>query len=156
VGSPLSHEHNLADLLRRPDVSFDDVATVGAIARPDSATSRAKLQNELGVSLADSVIEQVQISIKYAGYIDKQIRDVERALSYDDLKLPNDLDYTQVQALSFEARQSLAKHRPETLGQAARMSAITPAAISLLLVHLKKGRFKEFKLSTDADFGVDA
>ena len=90
------------------------------------------------------MIEQAQISIKYAGYIDKQNRDVERAASYEALRLPNELDYSQVKALSFEARQKLKKHRPETLGQASRLSGITPAAISLLLVHLKKGRFKGF------------
>jgi tRNA uridine 5-carboxymethylaminomethyl modification enzyme len=94
--------------------------------------------------LADAVIEQVEISIKYAGYIDKQNDEVERAAYYENLKLPADLDYMQVSALSFEARQKLDKHRPETLGQASRISGITPAAVSLLLIHLKKGRFKGF------------
>jgi tRNA uridine 5-carboxymethylaminomethyl modification enzyme len=93
------------------------------------------------------VIEQVQISIKYAGYIDKQNRDVDRAAQYEALRLPDELDYAKVLALSFEARQKLSKHRPETLGQASRLSGITPAAISLLLVHLKKGRFKGFAKS---------
>ena len=74
----------------------------------------------------------------------KDATEVERALHYEDLKLPADLDYLQVSALSFEARQKLAKHRPETLGQAARISGITPASISLLLIHLKKGGFRGF------------
>jgi len=69
---------------------------------------------------------------------------VERAAHFEHLKLPADLDYAQVTALSFEARQKLAKHRPETLGQAARISGITPASISLLMVHLKKSGFKGF------------
>src|SRR5690606_36392258 len=99
---------------------------------------------ELGDALADAVIEQVEISIKYAGYIDKQNDEVERAAYYENLKLPADLDYLQVSALSFEARQILSQHRPETLGQASRLSGITPAAVSLLLIHLKKGRFKGF------------
>ena len=79
---------------------------------------------------------------KYAGYIDKQTEELERAASYEHLALPSDLDYGQVTALSHEVRQKLGRHRPATLGQAARISGVTPAAISLLLVHLKKGRFK--------------
>ena len=144
LGAPIEHEYSLAELLKRPDVDFDGVAEIAAIARPDAAVSRETLHAELGALLADSVIEQTQISIKYAGYIDKQNRDVERAASYESLRLPDELDYSQVTALSFEARQKLSKHRPETLGQASRLSGITPAAISLLLVHLKKGRFKGF------------
>ncbi|MES2099105.1 MAG: tRNA uridine-5-carboxymethylaminomethyl(34) synthesis enzyme MnmG, partial [Pseudomonadota bacterium] len=144
LGAPIEHEYSLAELLKRPDVDFDGVAEIAAIARPDAAVSRETLHAEFGALLADSVIEQTQISIKYAGYIDKQNRDVERAASYESLRLPDELDYSQVAALSFEARQKLSKHRPETLGQASRLSGITPAAISLLLVHLKKGRFKGF------------
>ena len=144
LGARIEHDYNLAELLKRPDVGFDAVAEVAAIARPDAAVSRETLRGELGVQLADAVIEQAQISIKYAGYIDKQNRDVERAVQYEALRLPDELDYSQVTALSFEARQKLNKHRPETLGQASRLSGITPASISLLLVHLKKGRFKGF------------
>jgi len=140
LGRAIEHEYNLADLLRRPDIGFDDVARIEAVASQASAVSRETLQAELGADLADSVIEQVQVSIKYAGYIDKQIEAVERASHFEDLKLPPALDYAQVTALSFEARQKLAKHRPETLGQASRISGITPAAISLLLVHLKKSK----------------
>ena len=99
---------------------------------------------ELGPDVAVAVIEQIEIATKYAGYIDKQVEEVGRAQSFEGLKLPADLDYAQVTALSFEVRQTLARQRPETLGQAARMSGVTPAAISLLLVHLKKKRFKGF------------
>ena len=156
----------LVDLLRRPGVSYDQINEVGAIAAarhadlraeagktasteggagvPRETPNRATLRAELGDALADAVIEQVEISIKYAGYIDKQNDEVERASYYENLKLPADLDYLQVSALSFEARQTLSKHRPETLGQASRISGITPAAVSLLLIHLKKGRFKGF------------
>jgi tRNA uridine 5-carboxymethylaminomethyl modification enzyme len=144
LGKAIEHEYSLADLLRRPGVGFDAIAEVAAIAKPDAAVSRATLQAELGQTLADTVIEQAEISIKYAGYITKQNDEVERAAHFENLRLPAELDYAQVTALSFEARQKLAKHRPETLGQASRISGITPAAISLLLIHLKKGRFKEF------------
>jgi tRNA uridine 5-carboxymethylaminomethyl modification enzyme len=109
--------------------------------------------------MAESVVEQVEIATKYAGYIDKQVDEVARAQSFESLLLPADLDYGQVTALSFEVRQKLAQHRPETLGQAARISGVTPAAISLLLVHLKKKRIKGFvgtsAPAADADPTVD-
>ena len=153
VGKALEREYNLADLLRRPGVSFDTVAEVAAIAKPDlkgsAGVSRETLAAELGAELADLVAEQVEISVKYAGYINKQVDDVARAAHFEHLKLPEDLDYSLVHALSFEARQKLNAHRPETLGQASRISGITPAAISLLLVHLKKGKFKGFVEAAD-------
>jgi tRNA uridine 5-carboxymethylaminomethyl modification enzyme len=144
VGKALEHEHTLIDLLRRPGVGFDTVAEVARIARPDVGVSRETMVAALGSPLASAVIEQVEIATKYAGYIDKQIDEVERAAAYEHLALPDGLDYAQVTALSHEVRQKLSRHRPATLGQASRISGVTPAAISLLLVHLKKGRFKGF------------
>jgi tRNA uridine 5-carboxymethylaminomethyl modification enzyme len=94
--------------------------------------------------LYEPVIEQIEIAAKYSGYIDRQKDEVERSATYENLKLPADLDYMQVPALSIEVRQKLSKHRPETLGLASRISGVTPAAISLLLVHLKKSRIKGF------------
>jgi tRNA uridine 5-carboxymethylaminomethyl modification enzyme len=144
VGKALEHEHSLTDLLRRPGVGFDTVAEVARIAKPEAGVSRETLAADLGEPLARAVIEQVEIATKYAGYIDKQVEEVERAAAYEGLALPADLDYAQVSALSHEVRQKLNRHRPATLGQASRISGVTPAAISLLLVHLKKGRFKGF------------
>ena len=95
------------------------------------------------------MLEQIEIAAKYSGYIDRQKDEVERAAYYENLKLPADLDYMAVTALSIEARQKLAKHRPETLGQASRISGITPASISLLMIHLKKGGFKGFARTTE-------
>jgi len=139
LGKAIEHEHNLFDLLRRPGVSYDALATMeeGRFASPD--VSRETLGD-----LHAPVVEQVEIAAKYSGYIDRQKSEVERAAHYEHLRLPDDIDYLQVTALSFEARQKLAKHRPETLGQASRISGITPASISLLLIHLKKGGFKGF------------
>jgi tRNA uridine 5-carboxymethylaminomethyl modification enzyme len=142
LGKALEHEHSLLDLLRRPEVDFDTVAHVAEIARPEAGVSRETLRAELGSELADAVIEQVEIATRYAGYIDKQQDEVARATAYEQLRLPPDLDYQAVKALSFEVRQKLSTHRPETLGQASRVPGVTPAAISLLLVHLKKGRLK--------------
>ncbi|HEY1395847.1 tRNA uridine-5-carboxymethylaminomethyl(34) synthesis enzyme MnmG [Roseateles sp.] len=144
VGKALEREYNLIDLLRRPGVTFDTIAEVAAIARPASGVTRAALTESLGSDLAAAVIEQLEVGVKYAGYISKQQEDVARASNYEHLILPEDLDYGLVTALSFEARQKLGKHRPETLGQASRISGITPATISLLLIHLRKGRFKGF------------
>lgn len=144
VGKALEREYNLIDLLRRPGVTYATLQEVASIARPHAGVSHAALAEQLGETLADAVVEQVEISVKYAGYISKQQDDVARASSYEHLRLPEDLDYGLVTALSFEARQKLNKHRPETLGQASRISGITPASISLLLIHLRKGRFKGF------------
>ena len=148
LGKAIEHEHSLADLLRRPGINFDRVAEVASVARPPApgvvGVSRETVAAELGDALASVVIEQVEIATKYAGYIGKQADEVERAAHFEHLKLPPDLDYQQVKALSHEVRQRLGRHRPETLGQASRMSGVTPAAVSLLLVHLKKGRFEGF------------
>ncbi len=142
LGKALEHEYALADLLRRPGVGFDQAWALAAIAQVPGAVSRETLRAEFGAVEADAVIEQAEIHIRYAGYIDKQIDEVQRAAAFESLVLPPDLDYSQVPALSFEVRQTLSRQRPATLGQAARMSGVTPAAVSLLLVHLKKGRLK--------------
>jgi tRNA uridine 5-carboxymethylaminomethyl modification enzyme len=85
------------------------------------------------------VAEQVEIQAKYQGYIDRQLDEVARSQAYEEVSLPAEIDYAQVRGLSIEVRQKLAAHRPETIGQASRISGVTPAAISLLLVHLKRG-----------------
>jgi len=151
LGKAIEREYTLADLLRRPGVDFDAVSQIAHIARAGQgdAVSRETLTAALGPNLASAVIEQVEIATKYAGYIGKQAEEVERAAHFEHLKLPPELDYADVTALSFEVRQKLSRHRPETLGQASRISGITPAAISLLLVHLKKGRFKGFASMRD-------
>jgi tRNA uridine 5-carboxymethylaminomethyl modification enzyme len=138
LGKPLEHEYRLTELLRRPGAGFDQVAAAEAIANPGSR-ARQHLENELGTTLADTVIAQVEISVKYAGYIDKQNVGISRAAHYEGLRLPPEIDYAKVIALSYEVRQRLNQHRPETLGQAARLPGVTAAAVSLLLVHLKKG-----------------
>jgi tRNA uridine 5-carboxymethylaminomethyl modification enzyme len=151
LGKALEHEYSLAELLRRPGVGFDQVSELARLAALPDAVSRETLRGEMGEVEADAVIEQAEITLKYAGYIDKQNDEVERAAHFEQLKLPEELDYAQVTALSFEVRQKLARHRPATLGQASRISGVTPAAVSLLLVHLKKGRFKGFSFSAEVD-----
>ncbi|WP_374410020.1 tRNA uridine-5-carboxymethylaminomethyl(34) synthesis enzyme MnmG [Hydrogenophaga sp.] len=154
LGKAIEREYNLFDLLRRPGVSYPDLMGMGdgrwaPVAKPDDEDARPVVSRETLGELHDAVVEQVEIAAKYSGYIDRQKDEVERASHYEHLKLPPDLDYAQVTALSFEARQKLAKHRPETLGQASRISGITPASISLLMIHLKKGGFKGFARTTE-------
>ncbi len=139
LGKAIEHEHNLFDLLRRPEVHYGSLMSLDGGSHAVSDVSRDTLGD-----LAAAVIEQVEIAAKYSGYINRQKDEVERAAHYESLKLPPDLDYLAVTALSIEVRQILQKQRPETLGQASRISGVTPAAISLLLIHLKKSGFKNF------------
>ena len=155
LGKAIEHEYSLADLLRRPGIGFDavvEIAVVASLGAPPArrgdrsaggaVVSRETLTDELGLDLATAVIEQVEIATKYAGYIGKQVEDVARVAHFEHLRLPEGLDYDQVPALGFEVRQILNRFRPQTLGLASRLSGVTPAAISLLLVHLKKGHLK--------------
>ncbi|MFL6715193.1 MAG: tRNA uridine-5-carboxymethylaminomethyl(34) synthesis enzyme MnmG, partial [Burkholderiaceae bacterium] len=135
LGKAMEREYNLADLLRRPNVNYASLMSMQSVDGRKFSTDEP---------LADAVREQIEIQLKYAGYIDRQAKEVERHEHFENLKLPAELDYMQVKALSMEVRQKLNKHRPETLGQASRIAGVTPAAISLLLVHLKKGGFREF------------
>ncbi len=139
LGKAIDHEYNLADLLRRPGVGYADLMSLegGRFANP-----RLSGQQEEGDNFVATVLEQVEIAAKYSGYIDRQKDEVERVAHYENLRLPVDLDYLKVSSLSMEARQRLSRFRPDTLGQASRLSGITPATISLLLVHLKKGSFR--------------
>jgi tRNA uridine 5-carboxymethylaminomethyl modification enzyme len=139
LGKALEHEHKLADLLRRPNVSY-----AALMSLDDGAYATADVSRETLGELLQPVVEQIEIAAKYSGYIDRQNEEVGRALQYEGLQLPADLDYMLVHALSIEVRQKLNQHRPQTLGLASRISGVTPAAISLLLVHLKKRKFKGF------------
>ena len=134
----LARDYSLLDLLRRPDVTFDDaVAWSTGIA---IVTSRSALRVEVGQMLADQVIEQIETGTRYAGYIERQADEVARAAHAQQQVVPPGFDYGSVRALSFEARQVLTQRRPQTIGDASRLPGITPAAVSLLLVHLKKHR----------------
>ncbi len=161
LGKAIEREHSLFDLLRRPGVTYEALMSMeggrfeGVEAAAGTQTGRLVSRETLG-DLLEGVLEQVEIAAKYAGYIDRQRDEVERAAHYENLRLPLDLDYMQVAALSIEARQKLNRHRPETLGQASRISGITPATISLLLIHLKRGKFKGFAGPTEAGEAVAA
>ena len=124
-GQKLSREANLHDLLRRPNLDYAALMTL-----PDAQPETA---------LADSVVEQVEIQVKYQGYIDRQNEEIDSRRDIETLKLPEDIDYSKVKGLSAEVQQKLNQHKPETVGQASRISGVTPAAVALLMVHLKRG-----------------
>ncbi|MGH8753960.1 MAG: tRNA uridine-5-carboxymethylaminomethyl(34) synthesis enzyme MnmG [Burkholderiales bacterium] len=124
LGSAIEREYSLADLLRRPNVTYATLMTM-----PGAGPA----------VIYDKVAEQVEIQTKYQGYIERQREEVSRRENYEATRLPQDLDYKSVRGLSIEVQQKLNQHKPETLGQATRISGVTPAAISLLLVHLKRG-----------------
>jgi|HubBroStandDraft_1064217.scaffolds.fasta_scaffold19986_1 tRNA uridine 5-carboxymethylaminomethyl modification enzyme len=131
LGQPLSREAHALELLRRPELAYDDLE--GA-APPDPAAA-----DWIGDErLAEQVKLQVDVQAKYSGYLKRQSEEIDRRTRHDDLALPADIDYGAVSGLSNEARQCLQAVRPQTLGQAARIPGLTPAAVSLLLVHLKK------------------
>jgi len=132
LGQDLSHECSLADLLRRPGITYEAVTSLSG-----GLWSAGVLDDDLG--LAQQISDQVEISIKYQGYIDRQALEIARQEHNETFPLPEGLDYTQVLGLSKEVQQKLNLHKPDTLGQAGRISGVTPAALSLLLVHLKKG-----------------
>lgn len=124
LGKGIEREYSLYELLRRPNISYSALMSLAGAGAPVDD---------------DKVAEQVETQAKYQGYIERQKNEISRQAEHESLKLPVDMDYSAVRGLSTEARQKLNLHRPETLGQAGRISGITPAAISLLLVHLKRG-----------------
>ena len=125
---PLSREYRASELLRRPEVSYNTLMSL-----PDIGP---------GVT-DDSVSEQVEIQAKYSGYVDRQFTEIERQRRHEEALIPEDMDYHKITGLSAEVREKLIRIKPNTVGQASRIPGITPAAISLLLVHLKKRSWQE-------------
>ncbi len=124
LGKPIEHEYTLYELLRRPDVSHAGLMSLGG--------------GDAAVTGDPAVIEQVEIQAKYQGYIDRQAEEVARNQANEETRLPADIDYEAIGGLSSEVRQKLIRQRPQTLGQASRIQGVTPAAVSILLVHLKR------------------
>ncbi|MBT8128479.1 MAG: tRNA uridine-5-carboxymethylaminomethyl(34) synthesis enzyme MnmG, partial [Gammaproteobacteria bacterium] len=125
LDKPLSRDYKASDLLRRPELDY------------------SKLTAAIGGAIDDvAVAEQVEIQAKYAGYLERQQAEIEKARRHEQTHIPNVIDYQSVRGLSAEVCQKLTVHRPETIGQASRIPGVTPAAISLLMVHLKKAALK--------------
>lgn len=121
IDAPLVREYSLIDLLKRPELNFSDIAALTEDACDDS-----------------EVTQQVEIAVKYAGYIDRQQQDIQRLARHENTRLPDQFDYSIVEGLSNEVKQKLSEARPQTLAQAGRIPGVTPAAVSLLLIYLKK------------------
>ncbi len=126
-GDALRREARALDLLARPQVDYAGVTSIDTVGAGDIAPD-----------LRVAVVEQVEIQARYAGYIERQRDEVERARRADAIRLPTDFDYANVRGLSAEVSEKLTRHRPETIGMAGRIPGVTPAAVSLLLIHLKR------------------
>ena len=124
LGQQMERDYSLFDLLRRPNISHQELMTLGVGEAP---------------SLDAAATEQVEIAAKYQGYIDRQQLEIDNSRANEETRLPDDINYLHVHGLSKEVQLKLNQHKPETVGQAARIQGITPAAISLLLVHVKRG-----------------
>ena len=132
LGKAIDHEYSLAELLRRPGISYDGVCGLkGGECGPAEPLADDPV-------MLEQIKEQVEIGIKYQGYIERQASEIERNDANENTRLPDGIDYREVRGLSFEVSQKLNEFRPETIGQASRISGVTPAAISLLMVHLKR------------------
>ncbi|MGI9311305.1 MAG: tRNA uridine-5-carboxymethylaminomethyl(34) synthesis enzyme MnmG, partial [bacterium] len=126
LGAPPQRDAHLLDLLRRPQIAHRDLLQLAP--------------NDSRAAAADDIMRQVQIEARYSGYIDRQRAEIARRAQAHETEVPTETDYGAVRGLSAEARQNLSQVKPQTIGQAARVPGVTPAAISLLLVHLKKSR----------------
>ena len=127
LGKPIEHEYSFYELLRRPELAYDKLRQL-----PNFGTGESDPQ----------VVEQLEITARYQGYIDRQQEEVARLVTQEGAALPDDMDYREVAGLSNEVQQKLNRFRPQTIGMASRIQGITPAAISLLLIHLKRGMGK--------------
>jgi tRNA uridine 5-carboxymethylaminomethyl modification enzyme len=133
LGTTLSREAHAFDLLRRPEVSYASLASIEQVGTADWMNAP-----DVDQRLAEQVQLQVEVQAKYTGYIDRQQDEIERQRRHEETRLPENIDYAEVRGLSMEVRQRLQEARPDTVGRAARVPGVTPAAISLLLVHLKR------------------
>lgn len=137
LGKKIEREYSLAQLLSRPNTVYEELMT---LKKADGSLFSDK-------KLGDAAqVEQVDIAMKYSGYIERQKSEIAKTTANEELRIPSDIDYDTVGGLSFEVRQKLKAMRPETLGQAGRISGVTPAAVSLLLIHLKRRQFGLEKL----------
>ncbi|MCH8060383.1 MAG: tRNA uridine-5-carboxymethylaminomethyl(34) synthesis enzyme MnmG, partial [Proteobacteria bacterium] len=135
LGQPLQRESAAADLLKRPELSYADITGLSMVGDSDS-------HNAAHDELREQIELQLEVEVKYAGYIERQQREIAKHAKQELLRLPEDINYAVVDGLSNEARQRLMSSRPVTLGQASRLEGVTPSAVSILLVHLKKRQLR--------------
>ena len=131
TGKPFSRDYKAADLLRRPEIDYASLVKI---------IGEASINGDISPEHADKIVEQVEIQAKYEGYLTRQQAEIDKTRRHEETRIPNVMDYKQVRGLSAELTQKLSDHRPETIGQAGRIPGMTPAAISLLMVHIKKNK----------------
>ena len=131
TGKPFSRDYKAADLLRRPEIDYASLVEV---------IGEASINDDISTEIVDKIVEQVEIQAKYSGYLDRQQAEIDKSLKHEKTRIPNVINYKDVRGLSTEISLKLSDQRPETIGQAGRIPGMTPAAISLLLVHLKKNK----------------
>ena len=136
AGGPLRREQQALQLLRRPGMDYRRLTAIPAVGR------RAPVDGEYA-ELAEQIDAQVEIQARYTGYVERQQMEIERQRRQAEQRLPDDIDYDEVRGLSHEVRQKLSEARPVTVGQAGRVPGVTPAAVSLLLVHLKRWQYQQ-------------
>jgi tRNA uridine 5-carboxymethylaminomethyl modification enzyme len=140
LGTKISHESTLGDILKRPNMTFEQMMKLTAAQKALPQYRKEELDSLFGEELAQSIIEQVVINFKYAGYISKQQDEIIKINQMNNIPLPKDFNYDEITALSTEVKQKMNKFKPETIGQASRIQGVTPAAISIILIYLKKNR----------------
>jgi tRNA uridine 5-carboxymethylaminomethyl modification enzyme len=136
IGGALPKECRAGELLRRPELSYRDIISITPVGESRRIAEFSGEQRE-------QVELQLEVQAKYAGYIERQQREIDRHAKQESLRLPGDIDYGSVQGLSNEAKQRLESSRPETLGHASRLEGVTPSTVSLLLIHLKKAQLQK-------------
>lgn len=140
LGTKVPHELTLGDILKRPGMSFEQMMKLSAAQKALPQYRKEELDSVFGEELSSSITEQVVISFKYAGYINKQQEEINKLNEMNNIPLPKDFNYDEISALSTEVKQKMNKYKPETIGQASRIQGITPAAVSIILIYLKKNR----------------
>ncbi|MCK5263746.1 MAG: tRNA uridine-5-carboxymethylaminomethyl(34) synthesis enzyme MnmG, partial [Gammaproteobacteria bacterium] len=131
TGKSFSRDYKAADLLRRPEIDYANLVEI---------IGKVSINDDISPEQANKIAEQVEIQAKYSGYLDRQQAEIDKARKHEETRIPNVIQYEDVRGLSTEISQKLRDHRPETIGQAGRIPGMTPAAISLLMVHLKKNK----------------
>lgn len=138
LGAEITHEYSLAELVKRPTVTFAKLQKLAGMASLDPELSEEFIKEKYGAELAQAITDQVETAFKYSGYIDKQKIEIEKLNASENIKLPENFDYSTIGALSTEVKEKLNKIQPETLGQASRISGVPPSAIAILMLYLKK------------------
>jgi tRNA uridine 5-carboxymethylaminomethyl modification enzyme len=144
-GLDLSHEVNLEGLIKRPDFTFEKIINIPKVIDKNPELKKENILSEYGDELGQQIMDQVQVSFKYAGYINKQKEEITKMNDSGSVEIPEDFDYSEISALSTEVKQKLSKYKPKNIGEASRVSGVPPAAIGIIMVYVKKHKMSKSK-----------